>query len=118
MMTRRDAYAAFEKTILNLYEQKILSADLLDRVARHYRLVGADSAGSQYVRTQDGKDLQQVCIELIDPAFPISARGSNEDHDESWEQELKKWEEIVRERWGWQAHDTLFAPRELQESAA
>lgn len=117
-MTRRDAYAAFEKTILNLYEQKILSADLLDRVARHYRLAGADSAGSQYVRTRDGKDLQQVCIELIDPIFPISARGSNEDHDEAWELELKKWEEIVQKRWGWQTYDTTFTFQERQDSAA
>jgi hypothetical protein len=103
-MERRMAYAAFEKTILELYEQHILTLDLLEQIATQYRMVGIDSVGSQYLRAHDGKDLQQICIGLVDPAFPIAIQGSNEDHDESWEQELKKWEKIVRQHWGWQAY--------------
>jgi len=69
--------------------------------------MGIDSAGSQYVRARDGKDLHQICIELVDPSFPLVARGSSEDHEEYWEQELKKWEEIVQKRWTWHARPSF-----------
>lgn len=102
-MQKRTAYAALEKMILDLYERQILTLGLLDLIASQYCLGGIDSAGSQYVQTRDGKDLHQVCIELVDPTFPVVARGSSEDHEEYWEQELKKWEEIVHQRWSWHA---------------
>ncbi len=101
-MMRRAAYAAFERMILDLYEQRILTLSLLDSVASEYRPIGVDTAGTQYLQTQDGKDLHQVCIELIDPSYPIATKGASEDHEEYWERELNKWEEIVHERWGWQ----------------
>lgn len=118
MMRRRTAYAVFEKTILDLYERKLLTRYLLDRVASKYRLVPIDSAGSRYLRTRDGKDLHQICIELVDPSFPISARGSSGDHEEYWERELKKWEEIVRKLWGWRAYCTPFPGQLLRDRVA
>lgn len=100
-MNKRAAYAAFEKIVLYLYDRELLTVGLLDYIAGRYRLVGVDSAGSRYMRAQDGKDLWQVCISLVDPAFKVALQGSGEDHDEYWERELRKWEEIVRLRWGW-----------------
>lgn len=117
-MKKRAAYAAFEKMILDLYERKLLTPGLLDRIASQYCLVGIDSAGSQYVRARDGKDLHQVCIELIDPAFPLVIRGASEDHEEYWEQELKKWEEIVHKHWGWHAYGTTFPVQGQRNTAA
>ena len=117
-MKRRAAYAAFEKMILDLYERKILTSGLLDSIASQYCLEGIDSAGSQYMLTRDGKDLHQICIELVDPIFPIVTRGSSEDHEEYWEQELKKWEEIVRKRWGWQAYCIAFPVQSQSDNAA
>ena len=101
MIQRRAAYAAFEEMVLNLYERKALTLGLLNRIASQYGTVGIDSAGSHHVLTRDGKDLHQICIELVDPTFPLVARGSSEDHEGYWEQELKKWEEIGLEHWGW-----------------
>jgi hypothetical protein len=108
-MQKRLAYATFEKSILDLYESKMLTLDRLNHIASQYRLVGIDSAGGLDLRTQDGKDLHQICIELIDPAFPIIARDSSEDLDEYWEKELRKWEEIVHQYWGWRAYCTVFS---------
>lgn len=116
-MNKRAVYAVFEKTVLDLYEQESLTLSLLDSIARQYRLLEIDSAGSQYRLAYDGKDLHQICIRLVDPLFPLVARGSNEDHDESWEQELRKWEEIVRVRWDWQAYCSPF-PLQSREYAA
>lgn len=101
MIDGRVAYATFEKVVLYLYNRKLLTQDLLDSLAECYRPVRVDSAGSNHMRAHDGKDLYQVCIALIDPAFPIAIEGSREDHEEYWEKELQKWEEIIGKRWSW-----------------
>jgi hypothetical protein len=111
-MDRRAAYASFENTVLDLYEQGMLTLEHLEQLAEQYRTMEIDSAGSQYLRAHDGKDLHQICIALVDPAFALVTPGSSEDHEEYWEQELKKWEEIARQRWGWQAYCTPFPQRE------
>lgn len=116
-MDRRVAYASFEKIVLDMYERGALTLEHLERLAEQYRTMHIDSAGSQYLRAQDGKDLHQICIELMDPTFALVERGSSEDHEEYWEQELKKWEEIARQRWGWQAYCTPFPQRETAEVA-
>lgn len=116
-MNRRAAYASFEKIVLDLYERETLTLEHLERLAERYRTIEIDSAGSRYLRTRDGKDLHQVCIELVDPTFPLAAPGSSEDHEEYWERELNKWEEIVRQRWGWQAYCTPFPQQEPVEVA-
>lgn len=108
MTEKRAAYANFEKTVLYLYDQGLLTLGFLDYIAERYRLVSMDSAGSCYVRAQDGKDVRQVCIALVDPTFPLVTEGSSEDHEEYWEQEQKKWEEIVRKRWGWRTLRTEY----------
>src|SRR5262245_32440873 len=107
MKRKRDAYAAFERTILDLYDQELLTLRQLDQIASQYRWRNPDSAGSQSMLTQDGKDLYQVCIQLVDPAFPVPARGSTQDHEEYWERELRKWEDIVRWRWDWYADNPV-----------
>lgn len=117
-MKRQAAYATFEKTICDLYERGMLTLDLLDRIAHQYRLIGIDSAGSQYLQARDGKDLHQICIELVDPIFPIVTRGSSEDYEAYWEQELKKWEEIVHMRWGWQAYCIALPVQSQSDNAA
>ncbi|HXR65363.1 MAG TPA: hypothetical protein VN729_05540 [Ktedonobacteraceae bacterium] len=104
---KRTAYAAFEKTIIDLYDQELLTLNRLDLVAARYRWIPLDSAGTQHRVTRDGKDLYQVCIELVDPSFPMPARGSAEDHEEYWERELKKWEDILRWRWDWHAYGVI-----------
>jgi hypothetical protein len=117
-MNKQMKYAEFETIVIALYERKKLTPHVLDRIASRYRFVSMDSAGSQYLQAGDGKDLHQICIEVTDPTFPLVARGSSEDHDVYWEHELKKWEEIVHWRWGWQAYCTVFPRLDLQEHAA
>ncbi|GHO48008.1 hypothetical protein [Ktedonospora formicarum] len=102
---KREAYATFEKTVLDLYEQSTLTLEQLNRIARQYQDVEIDSAGSQQRLTFDEKDLAQVCIELEDPSFPLATRRSHDDHDEYWERELQKWEEVIHQRWGWNAYN-------------
>jgi|SRR5579859_1056334 len=118
MRRKRTAYATFEKAILDLYDQEALNLAQLDRIADRYCQLDLDSAGSQHLLTHDGKDLYQVCIGLVDPSFSIPRSGSYEDHEEYWEQELKKWEDIVRWRWGWSAYDAAMPQVSQKDKAA
>jgi hypothetical protein len=101
MIRTRIPYTTFEQTIIDLYDKRSLTIELLDILASMYREMEVDSAGSNLLITADGKDLAQVCIGLVDPTFAIVARGSTDDNDEYWELELKQWSYIVSNRWGW-----------------
>jgi hypothetical protein len=97
----RLAYTTFEQTVIALYDRRAITVDLLDTLAWMYRGMEVDSAGSRGLIAEDGKDLQQVCITMINPSFGLVERGSNYDDEEYWEQELTEWSKIVSSRWEW-----------------
>ena len=70
-------------------------------LACRYRGMHVDSAGSNRLSVNDGRDMHQVCIALVNPAFPLVARGSRDDDEAYWEEELKEWSHITTFRWGW-----------------
>lgn len=100
-MRMRTTYTTFEQTVIDLYDQKALTLNLLDTLGLMYRGIEVDSAGSQNLLTGDGKDVQQVCITLVNPSFTLAERGGYGDDEEYWECELKEWSRIVSSRWGW-----------------
>ncbi|HEU5228947.1 MAG TPA: hypothetical protein VFU49_14110 [Ktedonobacteraceae bacterium] len=100
-MRTRTTYTTFEQTVIALYEKRSLTLSLLDTLGWMYRGIEVDSAGSQGLTTSDGKDVQQVCISLVNPTFSLVERGSNDDDDEYWEKELREWTTIAATRWGW-----------------
>jgi|GEM_PF-2025700 len=102
-MRARAAYAAFERCVISLYDQGVLTLDLLDVLASAYWGTHVASAGSKGLVAHDGKDLQQICIALVDPSFALIAKGSRDDNEECWERELRKWSEITRKRWNWRS---------------
>lgn len=100
-MRTRTTYTTFEQTVIALYDKRSLTLSLLDTLGWMYKGIEVDSAGSQGLITNDGKDVQQVCISLVNPSFALVEKGSKDDDEEYWEQELKEWTNIVGIRWGW-----------------
>jgi hypothetical protein len=103
-MGNNAAYSSFEHTIITIYNHGVLTLALLDELAKDYEGMDVDSGGSRGLQTKDGKSLEQVCIELVDPAWV----PDNDTHylypsDEEWEEDERynKWSEITDERWGW-----------------
>lgn len=101
-MGNNAAYATFEHTIITLYDKGVLDLDLLDILACEYEGMDVDSGGSQDLQSRDGKSLEQVCIELVDPDWKPERRPEDED-DEWWESGARydKFMAIRRGRWGW-----------------
>ncbi|MHB8595621.1 MAG: hypothetical protein ACYDER_02285 [Ktedonobacteraceae bacterium] len=100
-MRTRVIYTTFEQAVIALYNKGTLTLDLLDTLALVYRGMEVDSAGSYNLRASDGKDLQQACIALVNPAFTLIEQGHQRDDDEYWEIELQEWSHITNARWGW-----------------
>lgn len=100
-MRMRATYTTFEHTVIALYNKGTLSLDLLDTLAWMYQGMPVDSAGSKHLIANDGKDLQQICIALVNPSFFLVERGCLDDDEEYWEAELREWSHIVNTRWRW-----------------
>lgn len=100
-MRLRTAYTTFEQTVIALYDKGAITPELLDTLAWMYRGMEVDTAGGKGLVAHDNKDVQQVCIALLNPSFTLVEKGSNDDDDEYWERELYEWSKIVNTRWGW-----------------
>lgn len=107
MTGMRVAYATFEQAVIALYNRRELTIDVLDTLACRYRGMHVDSAGSNRLSTNDGRDMHQVCIALVNPAFPLVAHRSCDDDEAYWEEELKEWSHITTFRWGWNTSRSL-----------
>jgi hypothetical protein len=102
-MGNNAAYSSFEHTIVTIYNHGVLTLDLLDELAKDYKGMDVDSGGSRDLQTKDGKSLEAVCIELVDPSWvPVKGDGYYSDPEEwEWEERYDKWNEIRHGRWGW-----------------
>ena len=101
-MRNKVAYSLFERIIIFLYDEGMLTQHLLDTLANTCRGAYIDTVGGNYLKTKDGKDLQDICLEIADPTFIFVEAGSAADNDEYWEDIENRWRAIIRNRWGWQ----------------
>lgn len=92
-MGNNQAYSTFQRTVINLYNRGKLDLEMLDELAEEYRGTDIDSGGDLGIETKDGKTLEQVCIELVNPGFLPRDDSSDEYYE---------WERITTERWGWE----------------
>jgi hypothetical protein len=98
------AYSTFQHTIITLYDRNKLDLELLDTLAEEYRDTDIDSGGDTGLTAKDGRDLESICILIVDPEW-VPVKNENEtiysdpDHWE-WDERYWKWEEICG-RWGW-----------------
>lgn len=103
-MGNNTAYSQFEGITIKLSNMGKLDLMTLDAIAEEYRGMSPDSGGSRDLRTEDGKGLEEVCIELVDPVWkPV--RGDDEGYidPDYWldEERYTKFLEIRRNRWRW-----------------
>ena len=108
-----DAWRHFEHTIIVLYDKGVLDLDLLDTLARDYASTGIDNGGSRDLLTMDGKELREVCIEIVNPEWFITHPKSPYFRDptvKEWTAEDEAYNDAADEefvsriqgdRWGW-----------------
>ena len=103
-MGNNGAYSNFQNTVILLYNSGKLDLNILDTLAEEYRDTDIDSGGDTGITAKDGKDLEEICILLVDPEWlPIKNENEVYSHPDQWEWEEHywKWEEITCNRWGW-----------------
>lgn len=96
------AYSIVEEQIVKLYDAGLLTLPVLDILCEPFRGSDIDSGGSQDLESKDGKSMDQICVELVNPEFKPNEPAEGEEWDEEthwgWYDEFS---ERIRERWGW-----------------
>lgn len=81
------AYTIFEETIISIYDAGALTKELLTALMEVHRGTDIDSGGSQDLIAKDGKNLEQIVIEIwgldMPPAPPSDAADDALDGHES-----------------------------------
>lgn len=106
-MGNNQAYSTFQTTVIKLYDRGKLDLELLDELAKEYSNTDIDSGGDTGLLAKDGKDLETLCIGIVDPAWTLGEptaeelAGYNDLEDWQGSTRYDKWSEITDERWGW-----------------
>lgn len=104
-MGNNAAYSTFQHTIITIYNHDKLDLVLLDELAREYANTDIDSGGDTGLLSKDGKTLEEICIQLVDPGW-TPVKNDNESvyyNPDDWESDewSEKWGSITNKRWGW-----------------
>lgn len=92
-MGNNEAFATFETMVIRLYDLGKLDLETLDAIAENWRGTDIDSGGQQYLEAKDGKGLEEIVIDLVDPGWILH----EDDEDALWD----KFAEIKESRWEW-----------------
>jgi hypothetical protein len=96
-------YTIFEATVIGAYDLGKLDKDLLTVLMKPYRNSDIDSGGSTNLKAGDGKDVEQIVIEIWGLEMPQPPAGEYEDNPE-WEAHYEAiWDQfnIVTGHFGW-----------------
>jgi len=97
-MGNNAAYTNWEASVIALYNAGELNPATLDILSEIYRGTDIDSGGSMDLHSNDGKDVEQICVETIHP-------GVTPDVDPDYPEEGPAWylyfSEMKYFRWGW-----------------
>lgn len=96
-MGNNSAFTTFEHVVMTLHNTGKLDIPTLDAIAEFWRGTDIDSGGMEYIEDKDGKLVDEVCVNLIEPDFkPV---GDEEDKF-SWGYE-EEFDDLKHSRWGW-----------------
>lgn len=104
-MGNNTAYSTFQHTVITIYDHNKLDLELLDELAKEYAHTDIDSGGDTGLLSKDGKTLEEICIEIVEPGWiPVK----NEDEsvyynpiDWEFDERYNMWQSITNDRWKW-----------------
>ncbi len=104
-MGNNQAYSAFQHAVITVYNHGVLTLALLDDLAAEYKGTDIDSGGDTELTTNDGRDLEAICIALVFPDYDPGPEPDEEDESDEpqdyFERRYEKWHEITHDRWKW-----------------
>ena len=92
-MGNNSAYTAFESITINAYNQGKIDRWLMSTIMNAWRNSDIDSGGSMGLLTCDGKNVEQVVIEVMGETFP-----KRPNVPEDYAERTKKQDEM-HDRW-------------------
>lgn len=82
-----------------LEQRRLLDLPLLDYLGMQYQGLPMDPRDAPGLANKLGEDIVDVCFKLVDPHWAPQASDPDGQDLERWEH----WEDLVAERWGWEA---------------
>ena len=96
-MGDNSAYTAFESITIGIYNNGMLNATIMKVIMEAWRNSDIDSGGSMGLRTNDGKEVEQVACEAFGVEIPPRPDLPGEWRDWTPEQqaECEAWQDLV-----------------------
>ena len=79
-------YSIFEATVIGAYDLGKLDKGLLMVLMEPYRGTDIDSGGSNFLKSKDGKGVEQVVIEAWGKEMPKTPSGEYDDNPDAWDE--------------------------------
>jgi hypothetical protein len=98
-------YSIFEATVVGAYDLGKLDKNLLAVLMEPYRESDIDGGGKRGLRSQDGKDVEEIVCEIW--GLPLPPRPDTDPHiggdewEEYWEGVYEQFK-TVRDHFGWE----------------
>lgn len=99
-------YEQMEQAVISVYDQGLLTKELLDTLMEPYKNTDCDSGGSQNLKARDGLGVEEIICKTMEPEKyqdaienPVYAEGE----PPSWESNEKAYDlfrSIWADRWG------------------
>ena len=98
-------YRIFEQTVMGAYNLGKLDKPLLEILMEPYRGTDIDSGGGSDMETVDGKNIQELVVEIITGEIMVRPTTNPEEDPQPWydyQDELyEKFSKISRGYFGW-----------------
>jgi hypothetical protein len=93
-------FAMMEALVIQNYDRNMLTKDLLNILMLPYKNSDCDPAGSQNLRTHNGKNIHEVICEVMSPTEYQAVVTQELPAEKLAEQLAMIWQPIWRQLWG------------------
>jgi hypothetical protein len=97
-------YTIFEATVVGAYDLGKLDKELLTVLMEPYRDTDIDSGGKEGLLSKDGKEAEQIVIEIWGLEMPKAPPGKYDDDSDAWDAHndaVYDLFRVVKKHFGW-----------------
>jgi hypothetical protein len=95
------SWSIAEEQVIAVYNLGALTLPVLDALMKPFAQCDIDEGGHQYLEASDGKDMTQICVELVSPDFKPNVPEDYADWREGEHQDWWDGFEVCMKRWRW-----------------
>lgn len=106
-----EGFTILEHTVITLYDEGVLTKELLEKIVEPFKETDCDSGGAQYLLSKDGLCVEHIICKVLFPTltyyaetYPLYENDYElEEDSDNWlknERAYNLWEKIWHQHWG------------------